>query len=129
MRLTGAVGVAVGVIANGSLECVASAGERVPEVGTRVPVEQGISGVCIRSGELLYCRDTERDARVNVAASRALGIRSLAVAPLRCDEAVIGFIEVFSTTEGGFTDNEIMRFRKLAEAVAFKSAREDEQRA
>src|SRR5215470_1685303 len=82
--------------------CRASSGS-APEAGVPLRLEGTFTGMCIQSGKELICDDAETDARVDNSAIRALGIRSIAVTPIKEDRRIIGVLAVFSPRPHAFT--------------------------
>ncbi len=78
--LTGASGAAVAICDGRRMVCRARAGT-APEIGVEVP-EQGLTALSIRSRRLWRCDDAEDEPWVNQGACRALGIRSILIAPI-----------------------------------------------
>ncbi len=122
LSATGASGAALalqesGTPADGVIVCVARAGEMAPPLGAKLDSRSGISGECLRTGEALRCEDTENDTRVDRQACRALGLRSLAIAPVKRDDAVVGILEVFSARPEAFTSRHLDVLRQLTELV------------
>lgn len=113
-----ATGVAVAIEDGARIVCRARAGNSAPEVGAFLEPNTGISGQCIHEGVSFVVSDTELDSRVNSEASRLLGIRSLAVAPLHRASQVRGILEVFSDSPGSFDETSV---REL-EAHAVRAA-------
>jgi hypothetical protein len=68
----------------------------------------------VRENRALRCYDTELDPRVDRMASRRLGIRSLAVAPLREGGRVVGIVEVFSLEVGRFDEASLRIMERMA---------------
>ena len=97
--------------------CMARAGEMAPPLGAKLDSSSGISGECLRTGQALRCDDTEIDARVDRQACRALGLRSLAIAPVKDGDEVVGILEVFSAQPDAFTSRHLDVLRQLAELV------------
>src|SRR5438309_1677168 len=62
--------------------CRAANGATAPEQGALLDPRAGISGECIRTGTVLHCTDAQADPRVDAAACRRLGVRSIAAFPL-----------------------------------------------
>jgi N-acetylmuramoyl-L-alanine amidase len=116
-RITNASGVVIALADGDSIVCRARAGLVGPPVGAQLNPTRGISGECIRSGEVLHCEDTESDPRVDVEACRALGIRSILAVPLKRQDQVLGLLEVFSGWAGVFTDRDIRSTRLLGGQV------------
>ena len=122
LSATGASGAALalqesGTQTDGIFVCVARAGEMAPPLGAKLDSRSGISGECLRTGEALHCEDTENDTRVDRQACRALGLRSLAIAPVQRDDAVVGILEVFSARPEAFTSRHLDVLRQLSELV------------
>ena len=69
--------IAVGEGNTDEIVCRARSGSSAPDVGTALRVEGTFTGICIQSGKELRCDDAETDTRVDTAAIRALGIRSM----------------------------------------------------
>ena len=103
LSFTGACGAALALLSDGEMTCRARAGEPAPPLGARLDVKQGLSGECIRLGQLVACEDTESDPRVDPEVCRALGIRALLAAPIVSGSRVIGLLEVFSPHPRSFT--------------------------
>ncbi len=119
---TGASGAALalqesGTQAEGIFVCVAHAGEMAPPIGAKLDSRSGISGECLRTGQALHCEDTETDARVDRQACRALGLRSLAIAPVKRGDEVVGILEVFSVRAEAFTGRHLDVLGQLTELV------------
>ena len=121
-KLTGATGAALAVRSHGVVICRARVGETAPAIGAKVNVDSGISGECLRTGKALRCDDTGRDLRVDAEACRQLGLRSLAVVPLRSRRGVAGVLEVFSAQPHVFADRHIDLLEQLAEMAETVSA-------
>jgi len=101
----------------GIVVCVARAGEMAPPLGAKLDSHSGISGECLCSGEALHCEDTETDSRVDRQACRALGLRSLAIAPVKHGNQVVGILEVFSGRPDAFNNRHLDVLRQLTELV------------
>ncbi len=117
-EFTGSSGAAIALGEGGLAVCRARAGFIAPSVGTELTSGAGLSGDCLRSGQVHCCDDTENDPRVVVSASRALGARSILVVPIRRRKQVIGILEVFSSRVGAFGTSELQRMQVLAGIVS-----------
>jgi PAS domain S-box-containing protein len=85
-------------------------------VGTEAPplkLGSSLSGLCVRTGELLRSDDTFTDARVAHPHYRELGIRSLLVVPLRDDARILGVLKVVSPQLAAFSDRDAKALRLL----------------
>ena len=62
------------------------------QVGLRVSRQSSLSGLCVETGQPMLCNDSENDPRVDLAACRKVGLRSMLVVPLKHDESVVGVL-------------------------------------
>jgi TonB family protein len=117
---TGASGAAIALREGDAVEivCRARAGSSAPEVGTALPVEETFTGLCIQSGKELRCDDSETDSRVDKAAMRALGIRSMVAVPLKEEGRVVGVLGVFAPTAHAFGIAHVVVLRAIADQIA-----------
>jgi protein TonB len=99
---TGASGAAIALRQDDALVCRAASGTTTPDLGVPIEIDQGLSGECVRTAHPQVCEDTEHDARVDAAASRQLGVRSVAVIPLLREMTLEGVLEAFSPAPGKF---------------------------
>ena len=98
--------------------CRAATGEHAPDLGIPLNTRDGLSGVCLRSGQSQLCLDTETDPRVDAATSRRLGIRSMLVVPIRDGDELVGVLEVFATDPAEFVDSDQNLLEIFAREVA-----------
>jgi TonB family protein len=115
--LTGATGVALALRRDGRVTCLARSGEIAPEVGAPVSENSGISGECLRTGRTLLCRDTLTDSRVDSEVCLRLGLRSIALVPVRSRSEIVGVLEAFSGNPGAFTDEHLSVLTRIAEML------------
>jgi TonB family protein len=115
--ITGAHGAALAVGNALEMWCCASF-RNAPDIGARVGPNSGLSGVCLRTTELVRCDDTETDPRVDPVASRQLNLRSVLIAPLLRDGSLIGLIEVFSSRPYAFDTRHEESLLRIAHFVS-----------
>jgi TonB family protein len=115
--LTRAQGAAIALRGREGMLCRASTG-MAPEVGAPVHAESGLSGLCLRTGQLIHCADTESDVRVNREACRELNLRAVVVTPVSNTEGVQGVLEVFSSQAHAFTEQDLEILRRAARLIA-----------
>ncbi|HUM05775.1 MAG TPA: GAF domain-containing protein [Terriglobales bacterium] len=110
--LTGATGAAIALRKGNDIVCRARTGRTAPDIGCRLQTDSGLSMECVRSGEVMICPDTEANPRVDLAACRHLGVRSILVAPLRHFRRTLGVFEVLSSAPNAFDhdDAAVMQF-------------------
>jgi N-acetylmuramoyl-L-alanine amidase len=128
LAITGADGVAIALAEGNAIVCRASAGSIAPDAGIRLDPNSGFSGECLVSGRIVRCDDAESDPRVNVAACRRLGVRSMLAVPLSAKQSVIGLIEAFSNEPYGFNDSDVRSLGLLAELILSAMKPEEEDR-
>ena len=95
----------------------AGAGIAASQLGLRLKAGESLSGLCVRSGEILHCRDSESDPRVDRDACRAVGLRSLIVVPLRHEGETVGVLKAMSRQPDKFRDVDVRALRLLSEVV------------
>jgi TonB family protein len=115
-RETGATGSAIALTRDGEMVCRATSGINAPDLGVRAETESGLSGACLRSGEIQECSDTETDPRVK--ACRQLGVRSMLIAPVSDGQQCFGILEVLSPRANAFGAKDVNTLRALARRVA-----------
>src|SRR6266581_4480918 len=93
LTLTRSYGAAVALADAAGFVCRASAGGIAPPIGTRLDSKSGISGACVRTGNLLRCDDPESDPYVDRESCHCLGIKSVIAAPIVDGTKVVGVIE------------------------------------
>jgi TonB family protein len=101
----GATGVAIALTRSGELVCRAATGN-APDLGVHLNAQSGLSGICLQTGVVQRCDDTETDPRVDVAACRDLRIRSILMAPVIKTGEVVGLLEAFSADPGHFRERD-----------------------
>ncbi len=107
MRLCGASGTAVALAEGDELVYQVTHGTSMPHRGFRLKLSHSITGMSILRGEVLHTRDTEDDPRVNVAATRATGIRSMIIVPLHRVGSAVGAINVSYLEPNAYDDLDV----------------------
>jgi N-acetylmuramoyl-L-alanine amidase len=128
LTITGADGIAIALAEEDAIICRASSGSAAPDAGAKVNPNSGFSGACLVSGQVIRCDDAENDARVDAAACRRLGARSMLAVPLSAKQTVIGLIEAFSSEPCGFNDCDVRSLDLLGELILAALRPEDEDR-
>lgn len=87
-------------------------------LGLRLHKYNSLSGLCVAKNETLYCTDSETDDRVDQAACRRVGLRSMAVVPLtHCGEAV-GVLKIYSDQIAAFKSGDLQLLSLMSELIA-----------
>jgi TonB family protein len=123
---TGATGAAVALTRGSEMICRATAGADAPGLGIRLSTTSGLSGACLQTGTIQQCGDTETDPRVNAAACRRLGVRSILVFPLGEGRNPFGLFEIFSSRPNAFGERDVNTLRVLARRLE-ENSREAKQ--
>src|SRR5215470_3301838 len=110
---TGATGAAIALTRDGEMVCRATTGRTAPDLGVRLD-KAGFSAECLRVGTLQRCDDTETDPRVDAAACRLLGVRSILVVPLWYWGEFMGIFEIFSPRPNAFGERDEQTLQALA---------------
>ena len=92
----------------------AASGSASNRVGLRLAINNSLSGLAVRQRTVLRCDDADADPRVDGAACRALGIRSMIIAPLLSDDEAIGALKTFSGRPKEFDDLDAYTVQILA---------------
>jgi len=115
LTISGASGIAIALAEAGEIICRGTAGETAPPLGLKLSLQSGLTAVCYLTGTIVRCDDSETDTRVDRAACRELGIRSVVAVPMRTPLGVGGLIEAFEKEAYAFTDGDIRELSLLAE--------------
>jgi GAF domain-containing protein len=114
--ITSASGAAVAIGDNDGMVCRASAGT-APDMGAQLRPDSGLSGYCLRSGELVHCADTQTDPRIDAAAARQLDLGSIIIVPVFVAGRLAGVLEVLSSRPNAFDDRQVIRLERFAELL------------
>ncbi|MFN2595078.1 MAG: diguanylate cyclase domain-containing protein [Actinomycetota bacterium] len=74
----------------------AVSGAATDHLGLRLNIMSSLSGLSVRSGEILRCDDSETDPRVDRDACLRVGARSMLCVPLRHQDEPVGVLKVYS---------------------------------
>jgi TonB family protein len=118
LQVTKASGAAIALEHQGELICRASEGESVPEVGTAINAESGLTGICLSSQSMQLCSNTELDSRVDADACREIGVRAIVIAPLLQKEQLLGVLEVFSRRPYAFGIRDLQALQDVSDQFA-----------
>ncbi|WP_198782006.1 sensor domain-containing diguanylate cyclase [Shewanella putrefaciens] len=118
LPLIDADGAAIELAEEGDMVYRAASGIAAPQLGLRLKVDASLSGLCIKTGEVLTCIDAATDTRVDLAACNKVGLRSMLVMPLTYQGATVGVLKAVSRHVGKFQQPDITLLNMLSEAVA-----------
>jgi TonB family protein len=124
---TGATGAAIVLQRDGEMVCRASSGATAPELGARLDRDSGISGECVKTRKTQRCDDVVEDPRVDLEASKRLGVRSVIVMPLLRGAEMVGVVELFSFRPNAFGERDERTLEALARRTVRNLDRASEQ--
>lgn len=116
--ITEADGGVVELVESDEMVYAATSGLVGDSLGKRFQITSSLSGRCARLGVPLRCVDTEIDTRVDQAACRRLGIRSMVVVPLVQGDDSVGVLKVVSTRPAYFGEADVKIMQEVAVFVA-----------
>jgi diguanylate cyclase (GGDEF)-like protein len=116
--LTPATGVVVELIEDQEMVYRAATGTVANYVGLRLAAASSISGLCVRSNQVLRSDDTSSDPRVNAAACKKVGASSLVVAPLTYEGKAIGVLKITSIKPNTFSEDDVNTLQLMAGFIA-----------
>ena len=96
----------------------AAAGIASPQLGLRLRIGESLSGQSVMTGEMLSCTDSETDPRVDQAACRRVGLRSMIVMPLKHRGVTVGVLKAMSVQPDQFDECHMTLLGLLSEVVA-----------
>jgi diguanylate cyclase (GGDEF)-like protein len=105
--LTQATGAIIELAEGEEMVYRAAAGMAENQLGLRLKRAGSLSGLCVASGAILECSDSETDPRVDREACRRVGLRSMLVAPLSHNDTPIGVLKIASPEPHAFNARDI----------------------
>lgn len=118
LSLIDADGAAIELAEGDEMVYRAAGGIAAAQLGLRLKLASSLSGLCVRTGELLRCDDSEADERVDRMACRRVGLRSMIVMPLRHHQETIGVLKALSARPGKFRAADAAVLGLLSDVVA-----------
>lgn len=103
LTLVGADGAVIELAEGADLVYRAAAGSLDTQLGVRVRRNHSLSGSCLIAGQALVCGNAELDPRVDIAACRRAGVRSMVAVPLTHAGEPIGVLKASSSRPNAFT--------------------------
>ncbi len=117
-RLTGADGAVIELLEGAEIVYRAACGLAEPQLGLRMAVKGSLSGLVLTSRNSAICHDAETDPRVNVAACRRVGLRSMVIVPLLFGAQAAGVLKLLWREPRPFDRDEAVIARILADMIA-----------
>jgi len=116
-ELTQAQGASVDFVEGEHTVVRRASGAMAGHLGLRIASDASLSGLCVRTGAVQRCADSEADERVDRATCRLLGVRSMIFAPLRRANVTVGVLKVFSQRPQAFDDGDVQMLQLMASAI------------
>ncbi|WGS54133.1 sensor domain-containing diguanylate cyclase [Paraburkholderia sp. D15] len=117
-QLTRADGAVVELAEGDEMVYRASSGIAENLLGLRLKRDGSLSGLCVKTGDILRCEDSETDPRVDRDACRRVGLRSMIVTPLRHMDTTVGVLKVVGAAANAFDDDNIRALELMSELIA-----------
>jgi GGDEF domain-containing protein len=118
VELTGADGAVVELLEDDSIVYRSASGLAEAQLGLRMPVANSLSGRVLTSRSAAVCTDSETDDRVNRAACRKVGLRSMVIVPLLADDEAIAVMKLVWKDAREFNESEVEIAQLLANMTA-----------
>lgn len=112
--VTNGNGAVIELVEGDELVYRAASGAARAHIGLHLPFAGSLSGRAVTEKAVLRCDDTETDPRVDAPACRAIGIRSMVIAPLLEGDAAVGALKTFSSRPNNFNDLDSYALQLLA---------------
>ena len=116
-EVTGAEGVAIAIGNATAMCCCASFGD-APAVGVLVGPQSGLSGLCMRTLQLVQCDDAASDARIDPVARQQMNLRSVLIVPVIADGRLQAMLQAVSRRPRAFDAEHRELLCHMAERIA-----------
>jgi hypothetical protein len=113
-KTTNASGVAVSMLEEDSLACIAATGDATSLIGTRMPPNHGLSAECLLTGAIQQCTKAEFDENLSPSFRQRANVRSFIAAPIRRHAAVVGALELWFAQPAAFKERDIRACELMA---------------
>lgn len=117
-EITEAEGAVVEMVQGDEIYYHSAVGTLAEHEGTVFDLEGSLSGMAVKTRNVLRSDDTEKDSRVNRDISRTTGTRSIIVAPLIYEDRVVALLKVVSREPDAFNDLDAYSMRLIAGLIA-----------
>jgi diguanylate cyclase (GGDEF)-like protein len=116
--LTRASGAVVELAEGDDMVYRAASGITAGQLGLRLKRRGSLSGLCVETGNVLRCDDSETDPRVDREACRRVGLRSMIVTPLKHLDTTVGALKVAAADADAFTDEDAQVLELMSALIA-----------
>jgi GAF domain-containing protein len=116
--ITGADGAMIGLGDEQGVTYLWGAGAAVSSLGTRVDLDASLSGVAIRTRQVVRSDDTATDPRADSDAGRRISVRSAICVPLIWGKDAFGVLTVTAPRANAFTEADVATLTRLADSLS-----------
>ena len=116
-ELTRSTGAVVEIVEGDKLIYWSASGAATAQLGLHEAIDASISGLCVRTGRVLRCDDSETDPRVDIDVCRRVGLRSALVAPLPYGDTVIGVLKVIAPAVNAYQQEDVRTLELLSSLI------------
>jgi len=113
-EVTSGSGAVIEMLEGEELVYRAASGLAKEHIGLRLAGEGSLSGLAVSEKSLMQCDDTDTDPRVDGPACRAIGIRSMIIAPIIEGDKAVGALKTFSGRANAFDNLDAYALQLLA---------------
>ena len=128
-ELSGANGVAIGILEGELVDYYAATGSAASLGGWRAPLESALAAECVRTGSIVEIPDAQGDRRLRADLCRSLSIHSFVAAPAMHAGKVAGVLELHFSQANAFQEHDIRVCQLMATLVAEAITNNAEQEA
>jgi diguanylate cyclase (GGDEF)-like protein/PAS domain S-box-containing protein len=97
---------------------VQRAASGAPFQGTRIPLDAGLCGIALSTGQPVLCPDIEAEPLANHKDARDYGMRSVVIAPVTAGSGPVGILIVSSDEPDVFGERDVATLELLAVVLA-----------
>jgi GAF domain-containing protein len=116
--ITGAHGVMIGLGDHQGISYLWGAGAGATSLGTRVDLDASLSGLAIRTGQVVWSNDTTTDPRADKDAGQRISVGSAICVPLVRGKSTFGVLTATSPHTFAFTEADVATLTGLAESLS-----------
>jgi GAF domain-containing protein len=118
LKLTGASGVALGMLEGREIIYRATSGTALCDKGLRLPVDSSLGSECISNGQLLQFPGADKRPQDFVQLCHQYGVAELIAAPILRQSTVVGVLELRADRQGTFQETHLHIAELMAGLVA-----------
>ena len=118
MKLTQAEGAVIELAEGDDMVYRATSGVAENQLGLRVKIDKSLSGLTYKLSSPFICYDSENDSRVDKEACRKVGLKSMAIVPLKHLDTPVGVLKVMSSKVNKFDENTLNLLKLMSNVIA-----------